>query len=131
MMSGSRSTSFESCCAPISATEKRAGKRPSRRNCKMVSRSPSDAPMRPMMAQEEKGPPPRRSAGQVQAGNALARREHSLARRPAAIVAHRRSGGGPKMAKKKKRLRIALIGYGAISQTLLDLFRKKKPPIDI
>jgi len=35
------------------------------------------------------------------------------------------------MAKKKKRLKIALIGYGAISQTLLDLFRKKKPPIDI
>jgi len=35
------------------------------------------------------------------------------------------------MAKKKKRLRIALIGYGAISQTLFDLFREKKPPIDI
>lgn len=32
---------------------------------------------------------------------------------------------------KKKRLKIALIGYGAISQTLIDLFRAKKPPIDI
>ncbi|SKA38555.1 aspartate dehydrogenase [Enhydrobacter aerosaccus] len=32
---------------------------------------------------------------------------------------------------KKKRLKIALIGYGAISQTLFDLFREKKPPIDI
>ena len=32
---------------------------------------------------------------------------------------------------KKKRLRIALIGYGAISQTLVDLFRAKKAPIDI
>ncbi len=32
---------------------------------------------------------------------------------------------------KTKRLRIALIGYGAISQTLFDLFREKKPPIDI
>src|SRR5262249_60329821 len=32
---------------------------------------------------------------------------------------------------KKKRLKIALIGYGAISQTLSDLFREKKPPIDI
>lgn len=32
---------------------------------------------------------------------------------------------------KKKRLRIALIGYGAIGQTLFDLFAEKKPPIDI
>jgi aspartate dehydrogenase len=32
---------------------------------------------------------------------------------------------------KKKRLKIALIGYGAISQMLFDLFREKKPPIDI
>ncbi len=32
---------------------------------------------------------------------------------------------------KKKRLRIALIGYGAISQVLFDLFRAKKPAIDI
>ncbi len=32
---------------------------------------------------------------------------------------------------KKKRLKIALIGYGAISQTLFDVFRDKKPPIDI
>ncbi len=32
---------------------------------------------------------------------------------------------------KKKRLKIALIGYGAISRTLLDVFREKKPPIDI
>ena len=32
---------------------------------------------------------------------------------------------------KKERLRIALIGYGAISQTLFDLFRAKKAPIDI
>lgn len=32
---------------------------------------------------------------------------------------------------KKKRLKIALIGYGAISQTLFDLFAAKKPPIDI
>jgi len=31
----------------------------------------------------------------------------------------------------KKRLKIALIGYGAISQTLFDLFRAKKAPIDI
>ena len=41
------------------------------------------------------------------------------------------------MAKKKKknngkrRLRIALIGYGAISQMLFDVFKQKKPPIDI
>ena len=36
------------------------------------------------------------------------------------------------VAKKvKKRLRIALIGYGAIGQMLFDLFKKKKPPIDI
>ncbi|UYN96647.1 MAG: aspartate dehydrogenase [Enhydrobacter sp.] len=38
------------------------------------------------------------------------------------------------MAKKKKkagRLKIALIGYGAISQTLFDVFREKKPPIDV
>src|SRR3954471_17635 len=35
------------------------------------------------------------------------------------------------MAKKNKRLKIALIGYGAISQTLIDLFREKKPDIDI
>jgi aspartate dehydrogenase len=32
---------------------------------------------------------------------------------------------------KKKRLRIALIGYGAISQMLFDVFAEKKPPIDI
>ena len=32
---------------------------------------------------------------------------------------------------KKKRLKIALIGYGAISQTLFELFAAKKPPIDI
>src|SRR5687767_12915691 len=32
---------------------------------------------------------------------------------------------------RKKRLKIALIGYGAISQTLFDIFREKKPPIDI
>jgi aspartate dehydrogenase len=32
---------------------------------------------------------------------------------------------------KKKRLRIALIGYGAISQTMVDLFKEKKPAIDI
>jgi len=32
---------------------------------------------------------------------------------------------------KNKRLKIALIGYGAISQMLFDLFREKKPPIDI
>jgi aspartate dehydrogenase len=32
---------------------------------------------------------------------------------------------------KKKRLRIALIGYGAISQMLFDLFKAKKPAIDI
>src|SRR5262245_23684521 len=31
----------------------------------------------------------------------------------------------------KKRLKIALIGYGAISQTLFDIFREKKPPIDV
>ncbi|HYD05076.1 MAG TPA: aspartate dehydrogenase [Reyranella sp.] len=38
------------------------------------------------------------------------------------------------MARKKskgKRLRIVLIGYGAISQMLFDLFKEKKPPIDI
>ena len=38
------------------------------------------------------------------------------------------------MAKKKKggkRLKIALIGYGAISQMLFDVFKQKKPPIDI
>jgi aspartate dehydrogenase len=35
------------------------------------------------------------------------------------------------MAKKKKRLKIALIGYGAISQMLFDIFREKKPSIDI
>ena len=35
------------------------------------------------------------------------------------------------MAKKKKRLKIALIGYGAISQMLFDVFKEKKPPIDI
>jgi aspartate dehydrogenase len=38
------------------------------------------------------------------------------------------------MATKKKngkRLKIALIGYGAISQMLFDLFKEKKPPIDI
>ena len=33
--------------------------------------------------------------------------------------------------KVKKRLRIALIGYGAIGQMLFDLFKKKKPAIDI
>ena len=32
---------------------------------------------------------------------------------------------------KKKRLKIALIGYGAISQTLFEVFAAKKPPIDI
>jgi aspartate dehydrogenase len=32
---------------------------------------------------------------------------------------------------KRKRLKIALIGYGAISQTLFDIFREKNPPIDI
>jgi aspartate dehydrogenase len=32
---------------------------------------------------------------------------------------------------KQKRLKIVLIGYGAISQTLFDIFREKKPPIDI
>ncbi|NQW51293.1 MAG: aspartate dehydrogenase [Rhodospirillales bacterium] len=32
---------------------------------------------------------------------------------------------------KEKRLKIALIGYGAISQMLFDVFREKKPPIDI
>ena len=32
---------------------------------------------------------------------------------------------------RKKRLKIALIGYGAISQTLFDVFRDKKPAIDI
>jgi aspartate dehydrogenase len=32
---------------------------------------------------------------------------------------------------RKKRLKIALIGYGAISQMLFDLFKEKKPPIDI
>jgi len=35
------------------------------------------------------------------------------------------------MAKKKKRLKIALIGYGAISQMLFDIFRDRKPAIDI
>lgn len=37
------------------------------------------------------------------------------------------------MAKKnkKKRLKIVLIGYGAISQMLFDVFKEKKPPIDI
>jgi len=35
------------------------------------------------------------------------------------------------MAKKSKRLKIALIGYGAISQMLFDVFKEKKPPIDI
>ena len=34
-------------------------------------------------------------------------------------------------ATKKKRLKIALIGYGAISQMLFDVFKEKKPPIDI
>ncbi|MFO1086766.1 MAG: aspartate dehydrogenase [Reyranellaceae bacterium] len=32
---------------------------------------------------------------------------------------------------KKKRLKIALIGFGAISQTLLEVFADKKPPIDV
>jgi len=32
---------------------------------------------------------------------------------------------------KKKRLKIALIGYGAISQMLFDVFAAKKPDIDI
>ena len=32
---------------------------------------------------------------------------------------------------KKKRLKIALIGYGAISQMLFDVFAEKKPAIDI
>jgi len=35
------------------------------------------------------------------------------------------------MAKKNKRLRIALIGYGAISQMLFDVFKEKKAPIDV
>ena len=35
------------------------------------------------------------------------------------------------MAKKKKRLKIALIGYGAISQMLFAIFRDRKPAIDI
>ena len=35
------------------------------------------------------------------------------------------------MAKKKKRLKIALIGYGTISQMLFDVFKEKKPAIDI
>lgn len=34
-------------------------------------------------------------------------------------------------ARKKKRLRIALIGHGAIGQMLFDVFKEKKPPIDI
>lgn len=33
--------------------------------------------------------------------------------------------------RKKKRLKIVLIGYGAISQMLFDVLREKKPPIDI
>jgi aspartate dehydrogenase len=37
---------------------------------------------------------------------------------------------GTSMAKKK-RLKIALIGYGAIGQMLFDVFKDKKPPIDI
>jgi aspartate dehydrogenase len=32
---------------------------------------------------------------------------------------------------KKKRLRIALIGHGAIGQMLFDIFKEKRPPIDI
>jgi aspartate dehydrogenase len=36
-----------------------------------------------------------------------------------------------KKVAKKKRLKIALIGYGAISQMLFDVFKEKKPPIDI
>jgi aspartate dehydrogenase len=32
---------------------------------------------------------------------------------------------------KQKRLKIALIGYGAISQMLFDVFKEKKPAIDI
>ncbi len=36
-----------------------------------------------------------------------------------------------KKKKKQKRLKIALIGYGAIGQMLFDIFREKKPPIDI
>ena len=36
-----------------------------------------------------------------------------------------------RQTKKKKRLKIALIGYGAISQMLFDVFKEKKPPIDI
>ncbi len=32
---------------------------------------------------------------------------------------------------RKKRLKIALIGYGAIGQMLFDVFREKKPDIDI
>ena len=32
---------------------------------------------------------------------------------------------------KKKRLKIALIGYGAIGPMLFDVFKDKKPPIDI
>ena len=36
-----------------------------------------------------------------------------------------------KKKARKKRLRIALIGYGAIGQMLFDVFAEKKPPIDI
>jgi len=36
-----------------------------------------------------------------------------------------------KKGKDGKRLKIALIGYGAISQMLFDVFKQKKPPIDI
>ena len=36
-----------------------------------------------------------------------------------------------KKAAKNKRLKIALIGYGAISQMLFDVFKEKKAPIDI
>lgn len=36
-----------------------------------------------------------------------------------------------KKKRKQKRLKIALIGYGAIGQMLFDIFREKKPPIDI
>jgi len=32
---------------------------------------------------------------------------------------------------RKKRLKVALIGYGAISQMLFDVFRQKKAPIEI
>lgn len=50
---------------------------------------------------------------------------------PGCIAIVRPQLAGICMAGKKRRLKIALIGYGAISQTLFDVFREKKPPIDI